>query len=140
MSVWIDRILIVALVIVVGVLAATSLPSLSGATLGGGALMTHMMASGVLVIGLPIFALTFLRYFAPRRSTSGIQHIGYVATIACGLLTIATVFVCMMPIPSTGQMHDLMSLHGWSGFAMIPAIAVLLIGLRLTRSASHPRS
>lgn len=140
MSAWIDRFLLFALLVVVAALAVTSVPSLRGQTLGGGVLLAHMMASGVLVIGLPVFALAFLRYFSPQRPTSGVQHLGYLATVATGLMTIVTVFLCMLPIPSTHQMHELMSIHGWAGFAMIPAIAVLLVGLRLTRSASHPRS
>jgi hypothetical protein len=140
MSVWIDRILLVALVLVVVALAVTSIPSLGGETLGGQALLAHMMASGFLVIGLPIFAIVFLRHFSANKSTSSLQNLGYLATVATGWLAILTVFLCMLPIPSTHQMHSLMSAHGWAGFAMIPAIIVLLLGLRSTRSASHPRS
>ena len=140
MFVWIDRLLLLALVLVVAVLTVTSLPSLGGETLGGQMLLAHMMASGVLVMGLPVFALFFLRYFVAKRATSGFQNLGYLATLATGLVTIVTVFLCMMPIPSTHQMHSLMSIHAWAGFAMIPAIVLLLIGARATRSASHPRS
>lgn len=140
MLLWIDRLLIAALVIVVAILAATSMSAIGGNTLGGQTLLAHMMASGVLVIGLPIFALFFLRYFSGRDRISVLQSLGYFVTVGMGLVTIATVFLCMLPIPSTHQMHSLMSIHGWAGFAMIPAIAVMLIGLRITRSASHPRS
>lgn len=140
MSVWIDRILLAALVIVVVALTLTSLPSWGGATLDGQALLAHMMASGFLVFGLPIFAIAFLRYFSGQHRTSAIQHVGYLATVAAGLVTIVTVFLCMLPIPSTHEMHSLMSLHGWAGFVMIPAIVVLLLGVRATRSASRPRS
>ncbi len=140
MSIWLDRILIVALVSVVAVLSATAVPSLGGGTLGGQALLAHMMASGVLVFGLPIFALAFLRYFAGKVPTAATQKLGYLATVISGLIAIVTVFACMLPIPSTHEMHQLMSIHGWAGFAMIPSIAVMLIGLRATRSASHPRS
>ena len=128
MSVWIDRILLAALILVVAALAVTSLPSLGGETLLGRSLLAHMMASGFLVIGLPIFAIAFLRHFSARQPTSGLQNWGVLATIATGLLAIVTVFLCMLPIPSTHQMHVLMSAHGWAGFAMIPAIIVLLLG------------
>ena len=140
MSVWIDRFLLFSLVVVVTALTVTSLPSLGGETLGGQTLMAHMMASGLLVFGLPVFAIAFLRHFSAKKHTAGLQQLGYLATVATGLLTIATVFLCMLPIPSTHQMHALMSAHGWAGFAMIPAILVLLWGVRVTRSASHPRS
>ena len=140
MFVWIDRFLILALIIVVAVLTVTSLPSLGGETLDGQTLLAHMMASGFLVIGLPIFAIVFLRYFSTGQRTSALQRLGYLGTVLAGLLTIVTVFLCMLPIPSTHEMHSLMALHGWAGFAMIPAIVLLLVGLRITRSASHPRS
>jgi hypothetical protein len=140
MSVWIDRILLFSLVAVVIALAVTSLPSLGGETLGGQALLAHMMSSGVLVFGLPIFAIVFLRHFSARSTTARRQLLGYLATVATGLLTIATVFLCMLPIPSTHQMHSLMEMHGWAGFAMIPSVLLLLWGVWVTRSASHPRS
>ncbi|WP_182867503.1 hypothetical protein [Stieleria mannarensis] len=141
MLVWIDRILLVALVMVVAVLVFTSWPAaMDEQTLDGQALLAHMMASGVLVMGLPVFALFFLRYLPAKRTTSWLQILGYLATVAAGLVAIATVFLCMLPVPSTHQMHSLMSIHGWAGFMMIPAIVVLLIGTRATRSASHPHS
>ena len=140
MTVWIDRILLLALVLVVAALTLTSLPWWSGQTLGGSVLMSHMMASGILVFGLPVFGLFFLRYFSGKPRAAGLQQAGYLATLATGLVTIITVFLCMLPIPPTEQMHLLMSIHGWAGIAMIPAVAVLLLGVRATRSASHHRS
>ena len=140
MTRWIDRLLIVALICVVAVLVATSLPSLGGDTLAGSTLMTHMLASGALVVGLPIAAMILLRHAVPGRRRSLTYRFGYIATLAAGLVTIATVFVCMLPVASTDQMHSLMSAHGWAGYLMVPAIALLAIGLRVTQSASHPRS
>lgn len=140
MSVWIDRILVFALIVVVVALAVTSVPALRGETLGGQALMGHMMSSGLLVFGLPIFALVFLRHLSASRSTSIWQKLGYLAVITTGLLTILTVFLCMLPIPSTREMHTLMSVHRWAGLAMIPTIALLVIGMLATRSASHRHS
>ncbi|QEF97681.1 hypothetical protein Mal15_17230 [Stieleria maiorica] len=141
MLVWIDRILLLALVMVVAVLVFTSWPAaMDEQTLDGQALLVHMMASGVLVMGLPVFALFFLRYLPAKRTTSWLQILGYIATLAAGLVTIVTVFLCMLPVASTHQMHSLMSVHGWAGFMMIPAIVLLLIGTRATRSASHPHS
>lgn len=140
MSRWIDRLLLIALCLVVTVLTVTALPSLSGATLGGGWLLVHMMASGALVIGMPLFALAFLRHFFGGTSLAPSQQLGYLTTLATGLLTIATVFLCMLPIPSTNQMHELMKVHGWAGFAMVPAVLLLLAGVKATRSASHLHS
>ncbi|MCO8122168.1 hypothetical protein NHH03_10500 [Stieleria sp. TO1_6] len=140
MSVWIDRILLLALILVVALLTITALPFFAGQTLGGQTLLIHMMASGVLVVGLPLFALVFLRHLRPSQPASKAQQAGYLATIATGLLTILTVLACMLPIASTEQMHVLMETHGWAGLAMIPAIGLLLIGMRAKRSASHLHS
>lgn len=140
MSVWIDRILLIALIAVVIALTVTSLPALGGQALQGQTLLAHMVLSGILVVGLPVFAIAFLRHFSANQSISAWQNLGYLATVLTGLLTITTVFLCMLPIPSTDQMHQLMSAHGWTGFAMIPAIAVLLVGIRTTRSTSRHHS
>jgi hypothetical protein len=140
MSAWIDRFLLAALVAVVVALAVTSAPSLAGVPLGGRLLLGHMLSSGALVIGLPIFAVVFLRHLAGSSRTSKTQHVGYLATVVTGLATIATVFLCMLPVPSTEQMHALMDVHGWFGFLMIPAVGLLLLGVSFTRSASHRRS
>ena len=147
---WIDRILMTALVIVVGLLAATALPFLSGKPLEGDILLMHMLVSGALVIGLPILAIAFLRYLLPSTLTSpseilasdpeiegpknsrfgrSVFQFGYLTTVLTGLLTIATVFACMLPVPSTEQMHTLIWAHGWAGFAMIPGVLFLLIGM-----------
>ncbi|MCC9603068.1 hypothetical protein LOC67_21170 [Stieleria sp. JC731] len=140
MAVWIDRFLIACLIIVVGVLTITSLPALGGQTLGGQMLMAHMMASGALVFGLPVFAFAMLRYLTPRYQTSWTHVIGYLSTLVAGLLTIASVFYCMLPIPSTSQMHEMMHVHKLAGLAMTPAILVMLVGFYFTRSASHRHS
>lgn len=140
MALWIDRLLLVALVVVVVALAATSMPSLSGETLTGQALLGHMVSSGAFVIGLPVFALFFLRHLTGRSGVSRTQQAGYLITVLAGWVTIATVFTCMLPLPSTDQMHRLMEIHGWAGFAMLPAVGLLLLGVGFTRSASHRRS
>lgn len=140
MSLWIDRLLLFALVLVVGILTVTALPALFGGALGGKMLLAHMMASGALVVGLPVLALAFLRHFWGSTPIARSQQWGYLACVATGLLTIATVFLCMLPIPSTDQMHELILVHGWAGFAMVPATLLLVVGVKATRSASHPRS
>ncbi|OYP33795.1 hypothetical protein [Rhodopirellula sp. MGV] len=140
MAIWIDRFLIACLILVVAVLTVTSVPALGGQTLGGSMLLTHMMASGMLVFGLPLFAFVMVRYLSPRHSTSWLYVLGYLLIVVAGLGTIASVFYCMLPIPSTDQMHELMQVHKWAGLAMTPAIVLFLIGMRLTRSASRPHS
>ncbi|KAA5546210.1 hypothetical protein FYK55_04790 [Roseiconus nitratireducens] len=141
MSRWIDRLLVAALVVVVAVLCLTALPFLAGHTLGGPGLLTHMFASGALVIGLPVFALAFLRHLPYPSRAGRLYSLGFLATVALGFLTIATVFLCMLPVPATEQMHALMTAHGWIGFAMVPAIVLLLLGmLRSRRTASHLHS
>ncbi|MEL6108834.1 MAG: hypothetical protein AAFU85_22730 [Planctomycetota bacterium] len=125
---WIHRILMIALLLAVGALAATAVPALGGGDLSGPFLLAHMFASGVLVIGLPVFALIFLLHLVSPRSRT--LYWSYVGILASGVATIATVFLCMLPIPSTEQMHELITIHGWAGFAMVPAVIVFAIGLR----------
>ncbi|MCD0459319.1 hypothetical protein [Roseiconus lacunae] len=137
---WVDRFLIGCLVLVVAILTATSAPAVLGRPFGGTMLLTHMMASGALVFGLPVFAFAMIRHFLPQHPIARSHAAGFLLTVMAGLLTIASVFACMLPIPSTDQMHRLMQVHKIAGLTMTPAIVLLLIGLRLTRSASHHHS
>ncbi|MEM6473463.1 MAG: hypothetical protein AAF802_28145 [Planctomycetota bacterium] len=139
MSVWIDRFLLLSLLVIVVILTITSVSALGGEPLGGNELLAHMMASGVLVVGLPVFAIAAIRHL-PKKDTSTTQGIGVLLTITTGLLSIVTVFLCMLPIASTDQMHTLIKAHRWAGLSMIPSVAILMLGMTFTRSASRPRS
>lgn len=142
MSVWIDRIFLVAITAAIAVLAATASPVLWGVHLGGMRLLLHMMASGVLVNALPLFGLWYLGRCINRMKSGGLQRLGFWSLIFTGVITIATMFACMLPIASTDQMHQLVDVHRYAGFAMVPAIVVLLLGvfrwqrIQSTRSAT----
>lgn len=136
----IDRIMLAALTIVVAVLVATSLPTLSGHHLSGTTLRIHMMASGALVIGLPIFAVYWILRCINPSSSGFVQRTGYWFVLTTGLLSIATAFACMLPIASTAQMKQLMLWHGYIGFTMVPAIILILIGARIWGQSSRETS
>jgi hypothetical protein len=140
MSQWIDRLFPVAIAAIVAALTVTALPVLAGGHLGGTMLLLHMMASGAMVIALPLFALYYLPRCISQLTSDSLQRLGYWLLIFTGLVTIATMFACMLPIPSTNQMHQLIQLHGYAGFAMVPAVALLLSGVWRWRRIQSTRS
>ena len=99
-------------VLFVAVLAATSLPVvIGGGHLDGLKLLLHMMASGGLVFALPLYALHNLTRAMNRQRSGGLQRLGFWLLILAGLVSIATMFLCMLPLASTEQMHQLVELH-----------------------------
>ena len=141
MRVWVDRIFLLVITILVAVLAGTALPGqLGGEHLGGLRLLAHMMASGALVFALPLFALYYLGRGISRFKSGGLQRLGFWTLILAGAVTITTMFLCMLPLPSTEQMHQLMLVHGYAGFTMVPALALLLLGAARWRRIQSTRS
>lgn len=140
MTLWIDRIMMVVLVAIIFVLTATAFPVLAGGHLGGLMLLLHMMASGALVIVLPLFSLYFLSRSISRLKSGGLQRLGFWSLLVAGLVTIATVFLCMLPVPSTETMHQLIAVHSYAGFAMVPAVAVFVLGASRWRRIQSTRS
>ena len=142
MTLWIDRLLLLGLLVIVVASVATAYPVFLGDHLSGKLLFAHMMASGGLVFALPVLGLWWIfRCNNPAASTRT-QRLGYWLMLLTGLLTIVSMFLCMLPIPSTEQMEQLITLHGYAGLAMVPALVVLVIGflrwrrIQLTRSAT----
>jgi len=140
MRLWIERIFLIAITAIIAVLTLTALPVLQEGHLGGALLLLHMMASGALVIVLPLFALIYIGRSISRFNSGGLQRLGFWSLVVTGLLTIATVFACMLPVPSTDQMHQLIQLHRYAGFAMVPAVALLLVGTSRWRRIQSTRS
>lgn len=136
----IDRLLLLALSLVVVVLAVTAGPALWDAHLSGNRLMLHMAASGGFVVGTPLVALWFLGRVITRGQSTRLQRVGFWVTVSAAVVTISTVFLCMLPLPSTTQMQQLMEVHGYAGFAMVPAVALLVIGTRRARRIQSTRS
>ena len=112
MQLWIDRLFLLSNTGFVFELTATSQPVvIGGGHLEGEKLLMHMMASGGLVVVLPLFALSQLSRSTNRLRSGGLQRCGFWLLIASGLVSIATMFLCMLPIASTEQMHQLVMLH-----------------------------
>ena len=105
--IWIERCCVLALTIIVGALAITGLAPLVGMKMENSVLLVHMMASGVFVVGLPFTMLILLRHFFAKNAF--ISWLAYLVLTTAGLITIATVFVCMFPVASTEMMHQLMT-------------------------------
>ena len=140
MKLWIDRLFLVALVAIITVLTVTALPVLAGGHVAGPLLLLHMAASGALVFVLPLFALFYLGQCISRLKSDGLQRLGYWSLLVTGLLTIVTVFICVLPLPSTETMHELVAVHRYAGFAMVPAVVVLVIGASRWRRIQSTRS
>ncbi len=140
MKIWIDRILLSVVMVVVAVLVASVVPSLIGGKLEGLWLLLHMAASGVLVVTLPILALSRVWAHLSRFRSSGMQRLGFWSLVLTGLATVASVFVCMLPLPSTDQMHQLILIHRYAGFAMVPALGLLVVGALRWRRIHSIRS
>ena len=140
MKTWVDRLLLIALTLFVVLLTLTALPSLFYGHLGGTMLLAHMLVSGAFVFLLPVFALLWTWRHISRFTSGTMQRIGFWAVIFTGFLTIATVFVCMLPYPSTDQMRQLIHWHGYAGFAIVPALALLLWGTLRWRRMEEIRS
>lgn len=142
MMIWISRLLTCVVLGVVALLTLSALPSLSGDELSGKVLIAHMSLSGVLVVFLPIFAIVILSTKKLSREKRLIRGIGFWGLVGTGLLTIATVFLCMLPVASTEEMHKLILWHGRFGYAMaLLGILFLLASLsaQQRQTLSDPR-
>ncbi len=140
MKFWINRMLLIGLFILVFAATATAIPVFTDGHVGGSMLLAHMVASAGLVFAMPIFAVFWLFRCVDRHASDGLERLGFWLMIVSGLLTIATVFACMLPFPSTELMEKLVKLHGYAGFAMVPALVVLLVGAARWRRRQATRS
>lgn len=112
------------------VLFGTSLPTWWGGHFGGYRLLAHMAASGVVVIGLPLYAiLRWTDWLSSPIPTRGSAWTFW-ALILSGFLTIASMYACMMPSTTTSWMVALIDFHGWIGATMAVAAIAHLATLR----------
>ena len=137
---WLDRIIWLLLLLAIVALTVTALPAVMIGSLGGVALLLHMMASGALVFVLPVYALLFLNRILSRDRSIAMQRFGFWGLMISGVVTIGSIFVCMLPIPSTEVMHDLILTHRYAGFVMVPAVVFLAIGTSRWRRIHSTRS
>jgi flagellar biogenesis protein FliO len=136
----VDHLFFFALICTIGLAAITAFEGIIFPAEGGARRLFHMYASGALVFVLPLFALYWLFRCLNSAASGGVQRLGFWLLIITGTLTIATVFVCMLPVPSTEQMEQLIELHGYAGFAMVPALLLVVIGEYLYRRIQATRS
>lgn len=122
------------LVVSVGTMVSmlTSLSWWFGTAMHGNRLLLHMMASGLLVVGLPAYAiLTLLRSGCCGTASLGSGSRTRWIAVLLGTLMIATMFLCMLPLMATPEQALMIQMHGWLGWAF----AVTFI-LSLMRSQS----
>lgn len=125
---FIQRATFIVMLIAVVVSVLTSLPTWFDGHLGGYRLLIHMMASGVIVVALPLYAILRWSDWLKTVPRSAAEPIAFWSMIVFGFLTIASMFACMMPIASTATMRELIDLHGWLGSVMaVTVIANLLM-------------
>jgi hypothetical protein len=129
----IRRLCLVLLVIEIAVLVGTSLPTWWGGHLGGYRLLAHMVASGVVVVLLPVYGILRWTDWLTKPAVSRASGITFWLLIVCGFLTIASMFACMLPSTSTTWMRTLIDFHGWIGSTMAVVTVVHLWQLRLAR-------
>lgn len=117
-----------ALLPAIAVLVGTALPTWWGDHLGGNRLLVHMMASGVVVVMLPVYGfIRWSRWMGGHERHRGEPTVFWLM-MASGFLTIATMLACMLPLASTDTMHALVQLHGWVGHGLaLTALSMLLI-------------
>ncbi len=114
-------------VLVLVVVLALLLTSIPGGPLHGQWLLVHMMASGALVMLLPAFAISWLAPAIRGVALGRGMVIAYWGLVVGGFITIATMFISMLPLAGTDTLHSLIVVHGYAGFAMaIAAIAFAL--------------
>ena len=140
MKTLIERILLIGIAAVTAILTLTAIPVLAGGHLEGSLLLIHMMASGALVIGLPILALWQVGGSISRHRSGVMQRWGFWLLMLTGVITIASIFACMLPVPPTEQMRVLLDVHGYAGFAMVPALVLLFAGTSRWRRIQSTRS
>lgn len=137
---WIDRLLLIVVAVLVAALVVSSIPWFNGEPMSGRWLLLHMFASGALVTSLPLLAISCLWRNLRSRASGFTERLGYWWLVVAGLTTIGTVFLCMLPLPTTTQMHELMWAHSYAGFAMVPAVLLLAIGSARWRRIEARRS
>ncbi len=113
---------------VCGIVAVLLATSLGGGPLHGKTLMVHMMVSGAMVFALPLFAVVWLPRMLDFESRIPILRAGFWALICTGFVTIVTMFVSMLPIAGTDDLHRLISVHGYAGFVSVGAAALFVVG------------
>ncbi|MDA8743819.1 hypothetical protein N9N28_04210 [Rubripirellula amarantea] len=133
MSIWIDRVLTAGLLVIIALLTITAIPVIGGGHLEGRWLLAHMMASGAMVFVLPAFGITGLVRAVRSERFPKIRRAAFWIILVAGFFTIATVFLCMLPLPSTDQMHQLIFWHAFAGFVTTASAILFTLGLVMSR-------
>ncbi|MFG0289996.1 MAG: hypothetical protein ACF8CQ_17580 [Rhodopirellula sp. JB044] len=119
------------------VLFGTSLPTWWGGHFGGYRLLAHMFASGLVVVGLPVYAiLRWTDWLSPPMPSRGSSWTFWTLLLT-GFLTIASMYACMLPSTPTPWMITLIDFHGWIGASMLVAAIAHLVTFRRANSTAN---
>ncbi|MEM6777242.1 MAG: hypothetical protein AAF670_06270 [Planctomycetota bacterium] len=130
-----ERLAMAVVVLATLALLITSIPWTRGEELHGMWLMAHMGASGLFVVGLPLQAVLFIALQRAIPTLHELEKTLIHSLFVLGLLTIGTMFACMLPIAATDQLRTLIQLHGWIGISVV----VLLVVIVVVRLTTRPR-
>jgi hypothetical protein len=136
-----ERLLYVALLGCVGVLAWTSFSALlAGSELRGWPLMIHMVGAGGFVVVLPLGAVTWAdasRVLAPRRQPRRFGRLTSAAfwlLLVSGAISTLSMLASMLPLFGTESLRQLVVVHRYSGIVVVMVVLLhvygLLIGMR----------
>jgi hypothetical protein len=110
--------------------------------LDGWMLFAHMAGAGLLVVALPLFAITWcdVNRFHGRQvghtaaadyveRFSGLTKLMFWIVLASGLIAAATMLLSMLPMFGTETLDRLLEIHLYSGLVMVVAVVLHLFGL-----------
>lgn len=124
---WPVRMLSCAWLFVVAMLAATAfVPVVQGQAMRGIAMFLHLAAAGVFMVLLPAVAIQFA---ATIGRTRGVERCLRFGGIAAGALTAAAMLIAMLPLLSTAQLHEALTLHRYAGLVTV-ALVILAASVR----------
>ncbi|MCM2370184.1 hypothetical protein [Aporhodopirellula aestuarii] len=135
MFILVRRICLAVVLVAIVVLVGTSLPTWWGGHFGGYRLLAHMTASGMVVVGLPLYAVLRWTDWLSAPLPSRASTWTFWALVFTGFLTIASMFACMLPSTTTPWMVTLIDFHGWIGATMAVAAIAHLITCRRVAAA-----
>lgn len=103
-----------------------------GETIGGLALMVHMMASGLFLFALAVGALAFGRahFFGPEGAALGTAAKAlFWALLAAGFVSAATMLLSMLPLLGSEGLETMILIHRLSGAVFALALAGYFVSL-----------
>jgi hypothetical protein len=132
---WWERLLYLATIVSVAVLAVTSFGALLRyGAVDGWPLFAHMFGAGAFVTILPLLALTWCeanRFGEPSRAAGDrdtqprfywFSKAMYWTLLVAGLVVTMTMLLSMLPLLGTDGLHTMLAVHRWSGLVIVVAL------------------